>query len=225
MKIAPKPPIDVFVGNLSKQQILELSAFRDKNRSAFRWWVEPNTQVAQWTMRWKDCISMSPVVLSNGNCLFNWDINKRLVIQADKAQESLYVRFINQSIHFLFLSPFTLPKNHLVLFEESYRDPALPKEFLTIPAFSTCADLSQFCMSSGLISFSLADISRFVKDDIYTRQEGTFVGKEIDTGRYWYLDQLHGDHYEVFSKFRKHEGIADLNGNLIPGTQVKGRTI
>lgn len=225
MKIVSKPPIEVLVGDLSDLQFKELSVFRDKNRAAFRWWLDPYSEVAQWALRWKDCQSMSPIGINDDHYVFNWDLDQLLVTYAPIVLKSLYIRSVTHNIRFLYLSASSFPKNHLVLFEESHIDSSLPKDFLKIPAFPTCAELSDFCMKEGLISFSITDKSRFDQDALLSRQQGTFVGQERSTGDFWYLDQLHKDHYEVFSRHREHKGEADLNGELIPGTKVKGRVI
>lgn len=76
----------------------------------------------------------------------------------------------------------------------------------------------------GIIySFSLKDGTRFQKDRRIV--QGQNVYREIDTGRYWYLDNFHKNHYEVFDKNNQHIGVADMQGNFNPAKKVKGRNL
>jgi len=51
--------------------------------------------------------------------------------------------------------------------------------------------------------------------------QGQPVYEEILNGNYWYLDNLHKNHYEVFNSQGKHLGEADLNGIINTNKQDK----
>lgn len=72
-------------------------------------------------------------------------------------------------------------------------------------------------------SFSLKDGSRFKKDGRVV--QGQNVYKEIGTGYYWYLDNLHKTHYEVFDRNGQHIGTANTDGVIDPSKKVNGRTL
>ena len=72
-------------------------------------------------------------------------------------------------------------------------------------------------------SFSLKDGSRFQKDGRIV--QGQNVYREIETGYYWYLDNLHKNHYEVFDRNGQHIGIANTVGVIDPSKRVNGRTL
>ena len=55
--------------------------------------------------------------------------------------------------------------------------------------------------------------------------QGAAIYKNKQSGRYWYLDNLHKTHFEVFNAQQEHIGVADLDGNLDETKKVKGRTI
>jgi hypothetical protein len=74
----------------------------------------------------------------------------------------------------------------------------------------------------GLITL-LQNEYRFSKTKINV--QGQSVYKESSTNKYWYLDNLHGDHYEIFNANREHIGEADLQGNIDVAKKVAGRTI
>jgi len=72
----------------------------------------------------------------------------------------------------------------------------------------------------GLITL-LENECRFIQTND-TRQ-GQRVYQEIKTNNYWYLDNLHKNHYEVFNHSRKYIGVADLQGNINPSERRNGR--
>ena len=59
-------------------------------------------------------------------------------------------------------------------------------------------------------------------------QQGKKIYKEICTGYYWYVDNLHfgkAAHLEVFGKNYEHLGEADLQGNIIPKSADKKKKL
>lgn len=74
-----------------------------------------------------------------------------------------------------------------------------------------------------IVVFYLKDTTRFKKTN-FDRQ-GQMVYKETKTGCYWYLDNLHKNHYEVFDSKEEHIGIADMQGNVDTSKRVSGRKL
>jgi hypothetical protein len=63
----------------------------------------------------------------------------------------------------------------------------------------------------GIIApFSLKDKTRFTKTSYI--EQGKTIYIENSTDYYWYLDNFHRTHYEIFDAKGIHIGIADLNG-------------
>jgi len=64
------------------------------------------------------------------------------------------------------------------------------------------------------------DLKEFLKDTTRFQKtsrswDGPSIYYEIPTKRYWYLDNFHKNHFEVFdSTGKNHLGIADLEGNI-----------
>lgn len=76
----------------------------------------------------------------------------------------------------------------------------------------------------GIIqSFSLKDIKQFKKDGRIIQGQNVYM--EIATGYYWYLDNFHKDHYEVFDSQGQHIGIASTDGVINQRKRVNGRTL
>lgn len=71
--------------------------------------------------------------------------------------------------------------------------------------------------------FSLKDGTRFQKDRRIV--QGQHVYREIGTGYYWYLDNLHKNHYEVFDGHGQHIGTANTDGVIDSSKKVNGRTL
>lgn len=56
-------------------------------------------------------------------------------------------------------------------------------------------------------------------------RQGQPVYEEIVTGYYWYLDNFHHNHYEVFDSNEHHLGTADMQGNMDTSKLTSGRRL
>lgn len=68
----------------------------------------------------------------------------------------------------------------------------------------------------------------FARTGRFERNGRRQVYREIDTHSLYYVDNFHiglAAHLEVFDQQETHLGIADLQGRLVHGTEVRGRTI
>jgi hypothetical protein len=74
----------------------------------------------------------------------------------------------------------------------------------------------------GLINL-LENECQFMQTKVF--RQGQQVYKEIKTNFYWYLDNLHKNHYEVFDDNKNHIGIADMKGVVDTSRKVNGRTL
>jgi hypothetical protein len=55
--------------------------------------------------------------------------------------------------------------------------------------------------------------------------QGTVIYQELETGNYWYFDNFHKTHFEVFNPLNEHLGEADLRGILNTTKQDKTKKI
>jgi hypothetical protein len=75
------------------------------------------------------------------------------------------------------------------------------------------------------------DLKEFLKDSTRFQKtsrswDGQSIYYEIPTKRYWYLDNFHKNHFEVFdSTGKNHLGIADLEGNIDETKKDPSRSI
>lgn len=63
---------------------------------------------------------------------------------------------------------------------------------------------------------------RFRRTSLF--RQGKTVYQEIISNNYWYLDNLHKDHYEVFNANRDHLGTANMEGTMISNA-INGRRL
>ena len=68
--------------------------------------------------------------------------------------------------------------------------------------------IEEKCPSTPIVE----DSSRFERTS--KTFNGATIYKEKNSRRYWYLDTLHKNHYEVFNAQKEHLGEADLEGNI-----------
>jgi hypothetical protein len=74
-----------------------------------------------------------------------------------------------------------------------------------------------------IVDFSLNDTTRFKKT--HFNVQGKVVYKELSTKCFWYEDNLHHTHYEVFDRKQEHIGIADMSGDVDVSQRVDGRKL
>ena len=114
------------------------------------------------------------------------------------------------------------PKNRLVLFRDAVHKEDYPKGFIHVPCFNDLDKLLDYLKSQGFFQFSLEDSKRFTKTSFVI--QGAPVYQENNTKHYWYRDNLHKTHYEVFdSNGKNHLGEADLDGNLDSSKKDKSK--
>gem|GEM_PF-4864510 len=90
-----------------------------------------------------------------------------------------------------------------------------------------------FCISSHADLKKFFHLERIYPDDYLRNDEnfiktkfdvqGRIVYKKIDNGEFWYLDNLHKNHFEVFTSKLIHVGEANLDGELIAKTRDKNK--
>ncbi|MDR2449221.1 MAG: hypothetical protein LBD52_04600 [Prevotellaceae bacterium] len=90
------------------------------------------------------------------------------------------------------------------LFDESHYIAVAKKRGITVP-------------------FSLKDTARFTKTSRI--EQGQPVYMEKITNYYWYKDNLHKTHYEVFNSEGLHVGEADLGGNIDKSKRDTSKTV
>ncbi|MDR1181277.1 MAG: hypothetical protein LBL13_04810 [Bacteroidales bacterium] len=84
--------------------------------------------------------------------------------------------------------------------------------FARIPYVTDKSELESWISLNYIPIFSLLDKSRFTKTKLIVQGQSVF--QENHTSRYWYLDNFHKTHYEVFDDTGKHLGESDSQGQI-----------
>lgn len=91
---------------------------------------------------------------------------------------------------------------------------------------NTCLhDDNEFDVERSFFPYSVFDEAYFVRTG--RKSQGQEIFREINSGRYWCLDNLHKNHFEVYSSTYEHLGEADLatyvldTGKMVPGRNIK----
>ncbi len=111
-------------------------------------------------------------------------------------------------------------KKQIITFKDRDAPSYLPN-FINIEFVSDADELLIWLKKTDVSNWIFLEGNRFRKTKFH--QQGAVVYQDITTKQYWYLDNLHKDHYEVFDAQRNHIGIADLQGNIDKTRKVAGR--
>lgn len=161
-------------------------------------------------------------VKDDGLHCFHWDVKETEVRMLFDGLKHLAMWHDTFQKKFICIDSIVPPKNRLVLFRDAVHEKDHPKEFIQVPCFNDLDELIAYLKSRGLFQFSLEDPKRFTKTNL--QMQGVSVYQENDTKYYWYLDNFHKTHYEVFdSNGKKHLGEADLDGNIDKSKKDKNK--
>lgn len=125
----------------------------------------------------------------------------------------LVFRYTSDKTDFVCIDSKEYAKNQLILFQDAIHKTEYPKELIKIPCYKDWDSLWGYLEDKELFSFSLKNTAKFEKCANIKPVQGAIVYREKATGYYWYLDNFHKTHYEVFDSLgKKHLGEANLNG-------------
>jgi hypothetical protein len=113
-------------------------------------------------------------------------------------------------------------RNVLLVCKDAKHISDLPK-FARVPFVTDKTDLELWWQTNHVSEFSLLDRNRFSKTKKIVQGQSIYL--EIATNHYWYFDNLHKDHYEVFDIIGKHIGEADLQGKIDTSKKDKTKQI
>lgn len=163
---------------------------------------------------------------NNGLGCYLWNISdtETVPLYNNDGLFHLVSRYTSDKTDFVCIDSKEYAKNQLVLFQDAIHKREYPKEFIKIPCYKDWDSLFLYLKNKGLFSFSLTDTNRFQKCANIEPVQGASVYKELATGYYWYMDNFHKTHYEVFdSSGKKHLGEASLDGIIDKKKADKGK--
>lgn len=211
--------INIYFHVIDSKTTLILQKLRElRPRNIKLWFNNSDNKGAINFIKDKSLIEYNEV--DKGLTCYMWNISDTVTVPLYKEDGLFHLisRYISDKTNFVCIDSKEYAKNCLVLFQDAIHKPEYPKEFVKIPCYKDWDSLWKYLEDKQLFSFSLNDTTKFEKCS-YTVQ-GAAVYKEKTTGRYWYMDNLHKTHYEVFDHLgKKHIGEAGLNG-VIDKTKV-----
>jgi len=113
-------------------------------------------------------------------------------------------------------------RNVLLVCKDDKHSQDMPK-FAHIPYIIDKCGLDSWLSKNHIGTLSLSNNNNFEETKLF--KQGKQVYQEIKTGNYWYLDNLHKNHYEVFDSNKNHIGEANLQGEIDRTKKIKGRTM
>jgi hypothetical protein len=156
-----------------------------------------------------------------------WNLNKLLLVEyapdiiaeiAEKMLSSPNEKFLLLNIS----ENIKADRNVLLVCKDAKHIPELPI-FIRIMYVIDKSELALWLATNHIHDFSLFDKNRFTKTNFI--EQGQRVFQENKTKYYWYLDNLHKNHYEVFDNTGKHFGESDLNGQIDNSKKKPAKTI
>ena len=210
----------VFVEKLNTAIVKEISVARKEANPEIRFCFDPETRKQREVMNIKNADIISGN--TGGVNVISWNVDSN----STSYEMGAYFTLAHKPDFdkFVLLDDTNHPKGCKTFFLDKTTDPNYPDRFYKLPSFSTYSDVLSYGIGKELIkSFSLENKSKFQKTNKI--EQGQIVYRELKTGNFWYLDNLHKDHYEVFDSNGKHIAEADMDGKMILKSQIKGRSI
>lgn len=153
---------------------------------------------------------------------YRWDIVDRTGYLETDGLGEMMAMIEQRGSGFICVDSRAHPCSQIVLFRDSERHDDCPDKFLRVRSFVDYQSVKDY-VDSIPEKFELADNPEFRKTSHQVK--GAIVYGHRTTGRYWHIDTLHKDHFEVYDPDGKHLGIADLNGNIDTTKREKDRRI
>lgn len=197
-----------------------LEELRRHRYKSIRYWINP-IYTSHFHIR--DYRDIQHEQINHQLTCFDWNIDSGIAEPQNDGLEHLVSRFLTDGTKFVIVDNCHHAGNQLVLFQDASHLNDFPNGFVKVPCFCNFEDLLDYALSENIFSFSLdhnADFER-TKQNV----QGKTVFKEKKRNRFWYLDNLHKNHYEVFDSKGIHLGEANLEGELDTTKKDKTKTI
>jgi hypothetical protein len=206
--------INVFILNASDDWIKAVArSLRLSKQKNITLWIERAWVGEPPYNNWKDKHVIDDRVGALTNLYFEWNVDNQVAQALPNEMRSMWWRMKHQQLDFCILTNQPQPKSRKVMFEDSRTDENYPKGFEVIRCFNDYDSLMNYCKEQGAVTFSLHDTCFFKHEHDIVPYKGAEVYREIATGRLWYRDTFHKDHYEIFDyRGRNHVAEADMDG-------------
>lgn len=144
---------------------------------------------------------------------YEWDMSAvQVEMIASNGLKALVQRCTDQETQFVILGKTAKSKGRMTCFVDAPQRTELPNTWQKFRCLASYDEVLQFCQEQGVFDFDLHNTSLFRKTGNIAQGEPVY--KELSTGNFIYFDNLHKNHYEVFSPIGQHLGEMSLNGQL-----------
>ncbi len=113
-------------------------------------------------------------------------------------------------------------RERFLIFKDSKAHPELPNTFVHVDFVNDFSEFELWLAGNVVSGFNLLDTNRFYRTSHHIQGKPVFF--EPKEKRYWYLDNLHKNEYEVFNSNKEHIGVSNLEGQINFDKAVPGRT-
>lgn len=212
--------LNVYFKLLDATTIPILMELRRHRYKSINYWINP-----AYTSHFfiKDLKNIQHERIDHQLMCFEWNIDSMVTSPQNDGLEHLVSRFLTEGTRFVIVDNYQHVGKQSVLFQDASHLDDFPKGFVRIPCFCTFQDIFDYAVSENIFSFSLENNADYEKTKLNV--QGKAVYKEKKKNRYWYLDNLHKNHYEVFDNTGIHLGEANLEGELDTSKKDKNKTI
>lgn len=171
-----------------------------------------------------------PVFRSSQHVYANWAISVSVIISplviSESAECCLKDNEAEKTICICLGNSLDVNREELHIIKDAIRETALPR-VLFVTATNSSIGFVRWISTQIVGAFKLPGNSDFEPLEKFWHKERIYRHKQ--TGQHWYFDFFHKEnkiHYEVFdSTGNTYLGEADINGNIIPGTNVGNKKI
>lgn len=198
-----------------------LHELRSYRYTSIHYWINPEHTSLNYNIR--DLKSIQHIGTDHQLTCFDWNIDSMIAEPQNDGLEHLVSRFLSDGAKFAIVDNCRHSGNQLVLFQDASHLKEFPQGFVKVPCFCDFQDLIDYAISENIFPFSLENNTYFQR----TQQtiQGKIVYREKKQNRFWYLDNLHKNHYEVFDSRGQHLGEANLEGILDPSKVDKNKRL
>jgi hypothetical protein len=212
--------VNLYIQELTPSSLGIIKKVRAWGTSKVRLWIgsddlkESETLIRRIIANWRDGrIIDQNVQIDHSIGYYEWNLETVNVdVITSNGLKALIQRCLAQNMQFAILCDSARCKGRMVCFVDAPQRSDLPDLWRRFPCLASYDEVFQFCQRKGVFDFDLTNTSRFCETGKVV--QGAAVYKEKVSGNFFYLDNLHKNHYEVFSQMGRHLGEMSLNGNL-----------
>lgn len=202
--------INIYFRVLDETTVPIVNAIR-KDKLPVKIWFPENDNGYRVTYRIRDIQTINHNDTDNAVGCYIWEIGNCSVTPVYDGTNHILTHINIHNRNFICVDSQVPARGYITLFQDCLHLQDYPDNFHRIKVFNDYNILKSYIDGISL-PFSL-DNGTIFKRTAYQFQ-GQTIYQEIRTKHYWYLDNFHKYHYEVFDSNKKHIGEANTEGHI-----------